>query len=264
MKKKAWIVLGSVFLVLFSLLSYKFIRFEIRQNEKIAQLNEELLVLSSKLENKDLNIAFSEDSYNYLAIGNSITIHGICDYWWSESGMAASRVSEDYFHKICAKLEDTFGKVESYAYNFSIWEIMANDRAESLAILDFYLDEKLDLITVQLGENVSNLVDFEGDFEYLLEYITQKVPGCEIIVIGDFWENGDRDSMKERICSGGGWKYVSLNEIKNSPEYECGMNTIVYDENGNEHTVTHSGVALHPNDKGMTYIAEAVFQKIED
>lgn len=61
----------------------------------------------------------------------------------------------------------------------------------------------------------------------------------------------------------GGITYVDLSEIKDSPEHECGMNTVVYDEHGSEHIVTHSGVATHPGDKGMSYIAEAVFDKIK-
>ena len=30
------------------------------------------------------------DTFNYLAIGNSLTRHGICKYWWNLVGMAAS------------------------------------------------------------------------------------------------------------------------------------------------------------------------------
>jgi hypothetical protein len=33
-----------------------------------------------------------------LAIGNSITTHGKCSYWWSNAGMAASDELHDYFH----------------------------------------------------------------------------------------------------------------------------------------------------------------------
>lgn len=36
--------------------------------------------------------------FNCLVIGNSITKHGKCDYWWGEYGMAASKLSNDYFH----------------------------------------------------------------------------------------------------------------------------------------------------------------------
>lgn len=256
MKKRIHFIVILVFVYMCGLISYGFVKHEIQQNEKI-------MMLSAQLENKDLDINFSEDGYNYLAIGNSITLHEINDYWWNECGMAASKETEDYYHKLCEKLKDEYGKISTYAYNFSIWEIMATDRAETLALIEPYLDKNLNLVTVQLGENVTNLNDFESDFEYLLEYIAEKLPNSEIIVIGDFWEKDNRDSIKEKVCLGGGWKYVDLSEIKDSSEYECGINTIVYDKEGNGHTVTHSGVALHPNNKGMSYIADAIFDKIK-
>ena len=42
----------------------------------------------------------SEAPYRYLAIGNSITRHPECVYWWSEAGMAASTPEQDYFHLV--------------------------------------------------------------------------------------------------------------------------------------------------------------------
>lgn len=264
MKKKIYLIMITIVVVGCVAAAYKFMQHEYRQNEKISQLNAQIKLLATEFENKDLNIDFSEDSYNYLAIGNSITLHEICDYWWNECGMAASEETEDYFHKLCKKLKDEYGEVSAYAYNFSVWEIMASDRAETLEVLKPYLNPNLDLITVQLGENVSNLDEFENDFKFLLEYISENVPDCEVIVIGDFWEKANRDSVKEDVCLRGGWRYVSLNEIKDSPEYECGVNTTVYDENGNEHVVVHSGVAAHPNDKGMSYIADAVFGVLKE
>lgn len=183
---------------------YAFIRHEYKQDEKIKLLNAEVELLYSELEGMSSDISFPEDTYNYLAIGNSITLHDKCNFWWNQCGMAASKESEDYFHKLCVKLEEEYGPITAYPYNFSVWEIMGTDRAETLHVLDTYLSENLDLVTIQLGENATNLDDYEDDYEYLLEYITDSVSEqCRIIVIGDFWENGERDQMKKRACSGG-------------------------------------------------------------
>lgn len=52
--------------------------------------------------------------------------------------------------------------------------------------------------------------------------------------------------------------FISLDEIKENADYQAGLGTIVYDQNGNGHVIEYERVTGHPGDKGMKYIAEAV------
>ena len=42
------------------------------------------------------------------------------------------------------------------------------------------------------------------------------------------------------------------------------MNTIVYDSDGGPHTVDHAGVADHPGDPGMKWIADRIIEVVKD
>lgn len=205
MQKKYMILVIATLLFCGLGAAYLFVRHENRQNEKIRQINAELQLLDAQLEGMiSKNISFPDNTYNYLAIGNSITVHDICNFWWNECGMAASSADEDYFHKLSHQLEERYGNITAHAYNFSVWEITDHDRSETISALNPYLSKNLDLITIQLGENVSDLSDFQDDFAYLLQYISENAPDAQILVIGDFWEKSGRDLMKQNICSGGG------------------------------------------------------------
>ena len=41
------------------------------------------------------------------------------------------------------------------------------------------------------------------------------------------------------------------------------MDTIVYGEDGKKYKVEHKGVAGHPGDRGMEYIADSIINTIE-
>ncbi len=58
--------------------------------------------------------------------------------------------------------------------------------------------------------------------------------------------------------------YVDLREIKNKADFYAGMGSLVYGDDGSEHLIEHSGVADHPGDKAMEYIAERIFETIEN
>lgn len=178
--------------------------------------------------------------------------------------MAATSAENDYYHIVVDHLKDINNEVNDYAFNFSIWETLYTDRSETIEVLDHYLDRSLDLITIQLGENVSNLDTFESDFEYLINHISEVSPSAEVIVIGDFWESDNRDEIKKEVSEKCGVKYISLNEIKDKKEYECGIGTKVYGEDGEAHIVEHTGVAAHPNDKAMKYIADKIIENISN
>ena len=238
-------------------------RHERRQTEVITRLSEEIRVMSHKLNGIAGGPEWPEDTFNYLAIGNSLTLHGITSFWWDNRGMAASETEKDYFHIVSRQLGDRIGKVFSLPYNFSMWEVQAHDRDETLANLDRFLSTKIDMITVQLAENASNLDTYKEDYVSLLKYLKTYCPNARILVVGDFWEKGDRDSLKEQACRECGIEYVSLEGIKGNKDCECGLGTAVFDSEGRPHIVGHEGVAAHPGDSGMAAIAGRILEAFD-
>lgn len=210
---------------------------------------------------REIGYVVYDGDYNYLAIGNSITWHGKTSYWWNECGMAATTAENDYYHLICNHLNQAKGNVCSHVTNFSIWETQAHDRAETFESIKKYMSNELDLITIQLSENVIDYTTWEADYVELVSYIKQKSPNAQIILIGDFW-NTVKTDVKERVAQQTNVQLANLNEIVGNTSYQCGIGTIVYDEEGNSHTVEHDGVAMHPGDSGMGYIANKVIELI--
>lgn len=267
-------VLGILLIIFCGL---KFLRHERKQNTRITELQQQIVILTQRVAVLKNNYLANEEAmefankcktngggYNYLAIGNSITRHGICDYWWNECGMAATVKENDYYHKVVKSLEDKYTNVNSECYGFATWETLHTDRAETLTMIEPYLNENIDLITIQLGENARELNTFESDFEYLITYIAQKSPNAKIIVVGDVWEHNGRDAMKKEAADKCGATFIDMSEIKENSIYQCGMKTVVYDSDGNPHTVKHEGVAKHPGDSGMQYIADAIISTLEN
>lgn len=254
-----------IILALCAVVVIKFINHENSQNHRISDLEGEVSFLSGTL-NAYMSmekVEWSDEGFNFLAIGNSITKHGIGSSWWNEVGMAATDEEHDYYHLVLNGLESKEKNVTSYVCNFATWETQSKDRDETFMLIDSYLDDKIDLVTIQLGENASDLTTFKEDYISLINYIKENAPKAQLIIVGDFWENGNRDSMKETVASECDVTYVSLAEIKNNTDYQCGIGAIVYDSEGNEHTVEHEGVAVHPSNKGMEYIANAILNEIQ-
>lgn len=257
------------------MLIFKSMKTNEEQQEKIQELNRTIRELSGEneqteeadLENEPENEVQAEsaaEKYQYLAIGNNITIHGITDYWWNECGMAASRADKDYVHLVEAHLKSTHPdtEVSTSAFNYTAWETENVDRAGTYGALDPYLNADLDLVTIQLSENVTDITTFQTDFEALIRYIQAAAPEAQIIVIDDFWIEDEKVVEKAAAAENTGVQFASLFDIKGNQEYQCGLGTIVYDADGNEHTVEHEGVAVHPGDNGMEYIAQAVIGQI--
>jgi len=238
------------------------------QNDELNQHNDELESqveeLKQEVDELQGRVSYSETAFNYLAIGNSITIHRESDYWWSDSGMAASRPENDYYHLVTDYLRQTYGEVGSYAVNYSQWEFQSYDRAETYSIIDPYLSPELDLVTIQLSENVTNMSTFESDFESLIQYVKLNAPNARILIIDDFWDDDSKSEIKEAVAGRTGVTFLPLDDIKDDPEYQCGENAVVYDSDGIEHVVDHEGVEQHPGDKGMQYIADAIINALNN
>lgn len=212
---------------------------------------------------------FSKDcfsnKFNYLAIGNSITLHSVCDYWWSEYGMAATSKDNDYFHRVIHAFESIYGGVNACAVNFAEWEVLSHDRSQQLKLIKPYLNTMISLVTIQLGENIGNISTLDADFRELLSCIRNNAPQAEIVVIGDFWNpNGTRAIIKKRVADTEGLGFIDLSDIGDNKEYMCGLECQVYGDDGKKHVVNHEGVAKHPNDKAMEVIAKRIIMKYEE
>lgn len=197
---------------------------------------------------------YSEDALNYLAIGNSLTIipefgHGMC----------STLPQNDYFNLILKKLSETNKKVIAYPYNFSVWERNSN-RKETLGLLDVYLDNKLNIITIQLGENVRDKTTFEQDFIDLIHYVRTKSPNAKVIIVGDFW-NKDINKIRKNVAKVSGCIFADISKIIGSRSYQSKEGVKCIRNDGSTYVVTKD-MSTHPGDTGMKYIADEILKNI--
>ena len=246
------------------------------RDESSAKHEEAIFALEEKLNRIDAMQAIMEkddsyeykynclygDGYNVLVIGNSITVHPKTEYWWAERGMAASRDDKDYVHLIEKQLHESRENVNIKAVQFRSWEIQYIDRKDEYSLIDRYLNDGIDWIIVQLGENVTDTTTFEADYVALLLHLHEAVPNAKLLTIGSVWKNETIDSIKQRVSEGLGIAYVDLAEIQDDPKYQAGLGTTVLGEDGKKHLIGHEGVSKHPGDPGMEYIAEKVMMVI--
>lgn len=197
----------------------------------------------------------------YLAIGNSLTLHGKLEYWWNEVGMAASKAGKDYYSLVCDGIDKEFGLESAERFNFAEWE-RSSDRSLLLAKLNPYIEKRPTIVSVQLGENVTDLTTYEGDLKELLGYLRGSLPGVKVIVVGDFWDTGKRNHARWEAAAAAAVLFASLEDIAGKKEYQSAMGAVVYDDEGGEHIIAHEGVASHPGDKGMEAIAERILEEI--
>ena len=130
--------------------------------------------------------------------------------------------------------------------------------------VDPYLSPDLDLVTVQLGENVSVIErpvsGYRDDLKELVLYIRKKCPSAQIIMIDDFWDNR-KSEIRREVAEETDIDFADLSEIRGKKEYqsEAGIEFLL--SNGKTETVSEEA-ATHPGDSGMAYIADRVIEKI--
>ena len=202
------------------------------------------------------------ETYRYLAIGNSITRHPVCDIWWSEAGMAASCSDRDYYHLVVDYLLQRHENVDAAAVNYVEWEITEDDRASTYPVIDPYLTKDLDLITLQLSENVQKGFNFEKTYAELIRHIQKKCPHADIILVDDFWSK-PKSRSKQKTADRLGVPFADLSAIRGNPAFMSSVGSTVYDAEGQPHVIEREDVARHPNDYGMAFIAQAIIAQIE-
>lgn len=232
-------------------------------------INQYMILKNKQSKNFGNSVIYSEKINNHktvdkniLFIGNSITYHGICSYWFGSWGMASSSRDNDFVHLVVKKL----GKNNNVNYAivpFYFWETNAHDRNEFLPMLDDALKTQNDYVVIQLGENVTNFSSYERDYIDLINYIKDKTPNVKIVVMGNFQFATTPKKTKGKIsaCKKTQVEYIDLSDIDNE-KYYLGSNKKVLGDDNKYHLIEHEGVMLHPNDKAMQVYADRIYDAL--
>jgi hypothetical protein len=140
--------------------------------------------------------------------------------------------------------------------------VQAHDQSETDEFLNKWLAPGIDLMTVQLSENCSDLATFEDDLRSLLSHIREKCgDGCSVVVVDDFWDGGKHD-IKKAGCEELDVPFMDISDVRGDKEYMAEMGKTVLGYEGEEHVIGHDGVAAHPGDEGMAVIAERILEQV--
>lgn len=220
----------------------------LKTENMIKSMNQEVFIpVFGKYENgeKVIKIAF---------IGNSITLHGIAENigWTHESGMAASKLENDYVHLLIEKIalnknvsiEYAIVNTSGFERNFEIFDYARLNRIKEFSP---------DYVIFQLGENVSN-EDIKDKYDLFIDKYTKLINNfnkSEKIVCLPFWYDKNKISAITEVAISTESFLVDLSHLGN------GLDTRNFASS--EVNYSHKGVAIHPGNYGMQNIAQNIF-----
>lgn len=248
----------------------EYVESSIATNADLLPINSSITGLQQRFvfNGKKINLTFNIDgtvNWEYLEgfskilhLGNSIVKHPIVSYWWGSWGMAASEESKDYVHQFLSKMQELKPAATTEAVNIASWEVSPStwDKTQ----LDPYLSGK-DLICIRLSENVPSNVPFKDEFTSLISYIKTKNNTAKLLIGGAFWADEAKDNAMEEVAKLNNITFVPLSHL-NIPSNRSAIGAQVKGDDGQWHTVNHSGVASHPGDQGMEAIATELFNAL--
>ena len=200
------------------------------------------------------------DAGRVLFLGNSITRHPPAPQigWTSDWGMAASALEKDYVHLVAAGVEKLAGKKPEIQFaNIADFE-------RNLATFDLNgklkenLEFKPTLVIVAIGENVAGLGNDEAKAQYKTAFtklltVLKNNGQPTLIVRSCFWADPAKDGIMQEACTAAGGIFVDLKGLsKDESNYAR-----------SERKWDHAGVAMHPGDKGMQAIADAILTALK-
>jgi len=201
--------------------------------------------------------------FKLLVIGNSLTRHGLAENigWTHVSGMAATKVENDFAHLL-------FKKMEGLRPNRKIILRMSNfaDFERGYTKFDFKTVDSLigyhpDVIVFQLGENVTfNQVTtpqlFEKKYTELINCF-KKGSNPIIICTTPFFPSLEKNEVIERVVLNTNSYLVDLSHLPLLDKENYAKDETNY--TGNRSEWKNPGIGVHPGDYGMRNIAKELF-----
>lgn len=188
-------------------------------------------------------------------LGNSITIHPITSFWWGTFGMAASERSKDYVHVLETRMKANEPASLVSPLNISDWE--QNRNTFNLNSVNPIITGK-DYIVIRLGENVSDLTNYEADIVTLINHCKTVNPTAIIATTGNFWANPTKDNAMKAASLTTNSQYIDFDGL-DIPENKSFIGAIIRGDDGLDHVVDNAGVAIHPGDLGMQRISDRIY-----
>lgn len=175
--------------------------------------------------------------------------------------MASSEVGKDYYSHVNEYIEEKKGEsitaTRLGGWTFETASTELNAEKWMNETLNPYLSAELDLVIVQLGDNVSNSAVFSKTVNTLIQYIHQYAPNAEVAWVAMWYNANAYLNTIKNACTNNDAVFIDIHDLNVSAN--CNVVGAEYiDKDGNVETITDSGVASHPNDRGFQQIANRI------
>lgn len=185
-----------------------------------------------------------------LIVGNSITRHAPSAGlgWFGDWGMAASALELDYVHRLTAMLEEAGFDVLTKVHQLATWE-RGHTEPNALEALAEDNEFNAHAVLFRLGENIKNYEDLD---EHLEQFIKTICPSGKTVFTTTAWDSAAINVPIRALAKKRGEVCVELTDIGKREE----LMAIGKFE--------HKGVAMHPSDAGMQFIADKTFPHVKE